>query len=281
MDNFPENDKKQIIYTGREYVGAKSTTKNNSATKRIVFQPRSNTKLKNYWEKQRNHNKKEILCAWQEHENFNSLTLDNDDFYFNSCVDNDNTSAILHDSSSKKRKRSYHTFFFDFNIAKVDEERSLPVQSTLNSIIFLRKERNISECSDDSYIIFSHPEGETSHCNTFTDTSCSESTSFSSRDYHNDDDYTSAEDETTGNDKATIGTNYTSQKRVKFSIDNKVHLMVTWSFSYRQARISVWEQVARDNARFKCHIETISKAVSPILDQTHREKIYTERFKLN
>lgn len=41
------------------------------------------------------------------------------------------------------------------------------------------------------------------------------------------------------------------KKRVHFSPNITVHQTYVWNFAYRQARKDVWQQSARDNARFK------------------------------
>ena len=69
-------------------------------------------------------------------------------------------------------------------------------------------------------------------------------------------------------------------RMVKF--DNsppKIHLMVKWSFAYRQSRCgAIWQQYARDGERFRRRIQ-LESILEPILQDSHRKKIYEVRFK--
>lgn len=67
-------------------------------------------------------------------------------------------------------------------------------------------------------------------------------------------------------------------QRVRFSQDIEVHFMVAWGFAYRNARKGNWEEVARDNARFKNSIEKMNEIFAPVFEQKHRDRIYHERF---
>lgn len=52
---------------------------------------------------------------------------------------------------------------------------------------------------------------------------------------------------------------------VKFDLKHTIHTMHTWQFAYKSARKDIWQQLARDHARFKNRIDEIDKIISPIL----------------
>lgn len=54
--------------------------------------------------------------------------------------------------------------------------------------------------------------------------------------------------------------------------------MRVWSFAAREARKGKWEQFVRDRDRFSNRIKFLAQYLNPILSQTHRDKIYKERF---
>lgn len=59
----------------------------------------------------------------------------------------------------------------------------------------------------------------------------------------------------------------------------KVHVMRAWDFAYRACRKGdYWQQVARDHERFQKRISQHQQTLTPILDNSHREKIFRERF---
>lgn len=57
-----------------------------------------------------------------------------------------------------------------------------------------------------------------------------------------------------------------------------VHRMIAWNFALRSARVGPWETLARDTVRFKNRISRTSVVLDPVLQASHREKIYKERF---
>jgi hypothetical protein len=70
-----------------------------------------------------------------------------------------------------------------------------------------------------------------------------------------------------------------NKKNVSFDTKNhKVHKIIAWDFAYRQARKGYWEDVARDRFRFNMSIQNLASILNPILDETHRRRIYNERF---
>jgi hypothetical protein len=62
--------------------------------------------------------------------------------------------------------------------------------------------------------------------------------------------------------------------RVHFNMaDNRVHVMTVWSFAHRVARIGVWEHAVCDRARFQRRVAELSKVISPVLHESHRDII--------
>lgn len=67
-------------------------------------------------------------------------------------------------------------------------------------------------------------------------------------------------------------------KKVTFNEKDKIHLLVAWKFAYKSSRKIYWEVFARDRAHFQRRIAELSYVINPILDITHRHKIYNHRF---
>ena len=59
----------------------------------------------------------------------------------------------------------------------------------------------------------------------------------------------------------------------------KVHMLRTWLFAHCEARKGKWEEVGRDNERFKHRIIQQAPDIEPVLCPKHRAKIYLERFR--
>lgn len=68
------------------------------------------------------------------------------------------------------------------------------------------------------------------------------------------------------------------RKSVTFNPSPKIHHLHTWTFAYRAARKSNWEQAARDRHRFERRIERNEVVISPILSIIHRTQIFRLRF---
>lgn len=67
--------------------------------------------------------------------------------------------------------------------------------------------------------------------------------------------------------------------QVAFNLDeNKIHHMYVWSYAYKQARKSQWAMEAVDRFRFQRRIDAAGDALLGILNPSHRERIYIERF---
>ena len=50
--------------------------------------------------------------------------------------------------------------------------------------------------------------------------------------------------------------------------------MITWSHAYHIARKGIWEQVRRDDERFRHRIQSSASILNPILDENHRSKAW-------
>lgn len=163
---------------------------------------------------------------------------------------------------------------------------------------FLRK-RQISECSEDSFVIcFTEdaPEGVIEVISDQSDLECA-------TDEESDDDYDDEdEEEEDDEDEVDSSTLYPKKtencflitgessqpdsgfgediptKKVRFNLNPEVHLMCTWNFAYRAARKGHWEAYARDRDRFKRRVEGLEHILNPVLDSDHRERIYLTRF---
>lgn len=70
--------------------------------------------------------------------------------------------------------------------------------------------------------------------------------------------------------------------KVHFAADDKLetkHLMLVWSYAYQAARKGEWVQIHIDAERFRCRIENTEQVLNPILDPSHRLKIFALRKK--
>lgn len=58
----------------------------------------------------------------------------------------------------------------------------------------------------------------------------------------------------------------------------EIHPMIQWSFAYQKARKGPWEQFALDRTRFKNRVSNVEPILNVILQPSHRNKIFKERF---
>uniref|UniRef100_A0A336MR15 CSON002779 protein n=1 Tax=Culicoides sonorensis TaxID=179676 RepID=A0A336MR15_CULSO len=133
------------------------------------------------------------------------------------------------------------------------------------------RQRQISECSDDSVVILFESDGDQQLCDNWSDTEISE------------DDETEDEDE---NDPVDTNQQPDSgfeekEKKVRFCLKPEVHEMWAWDFAYRQARIGPWERYGRDRERFRNRIWRTEQILAPIFDPDHRQKVIEERLNPN
>lgn len=52
---------------------------------------------------------------------------------------------------------------------------------------------------------------------------------------------------------------------VQFNPTSQVHILCVWTYAYKAARRSLWEQAARDRERFQLRIERMKKLITPVL----------------
>lgn len=168
--------------------------------------------------------------------------------------------------------------------------KSTPPTSFGNFFGCKQRLRQISECSDDSFVICftdDAPEGVLA-------TDDSDELEFSCDDDEDDDDDDGNDDDEDDDDDIDETDNHLrkldetnqpdsgfddkKQKKVRFNLKPTVHVMYSWDYAYRAARKRHWENYAIDRQRFKQRIDNLSEIISPILDTQHREKIYRTRF---
>ncbi|XP_055378326.1 GATA zinc finger domain-containing protein 14-like [Condylostylus longicornis] len=252
---------------------------------------------------------------------------------------NDNNNSFHEITSNKERnkcnKSSKHDFIED-NFVIIMESPNSPkfkhnTKSTAGFTPFKPRQRQISECSDDSFIIcFTNDAADgviefanlLSSENSDTDNTDSDDDDVSDDDdddddSDNDDVYNKSghiknksqfnqnnnnkkssknnvpkekteNNKTISNNLETLCLETTSQpdsgfddikeKKVRFNLEPEVHVMHTWDYAYRAARKGEWESYARDRCRFKNRIDKVGPAITAILEEQHRRKIFNERF---
>ncbi|KAJ8672329.1 hypothetical protein QAD02_003588 [Eretmocerus hayati] len=62
-------------------------------------------------------------------------------------------------------------------------------------------------------------------------------------------------------------------KKVRFNLKPKIHVIVYWSYAYREARKGPWQEIARNNERFRRRIALADRVLRPIFEATHRNRI--------
>lgn len=72
---------------------------------------------------------------------------------------------------------------------------------------------------------------------------------------------------------------YNKEKRVTFDLIPQIHLMCTWKFASRKARMGEWQMMAIDRCHFMRRINSAESTLNSVLKFNHRDKIYNERFK--
>lgn len=69
------------------------------------------------------------------------------------------------------------------------------------------------------------------------------------------------------------------KRKVKFNCDkNKIYHIIAWSFAYKQARKSNYQQFVLDRYRFQDRVNKTGKTLEKILEPNYRKKIFEERF---
>ncbi|XP_018398378.1 PREDICTED: uncharacterized protein LOC108776301 isoform X2 [Cyphomyrmex costatus] len=158
-------------------------------------------------------------------------------------------------------------------LTKMNDERSKNYNRQMQKQ-HRRLPSDSSECSDD-FICFENLDSNSSkHIYTYTSSVATEDigneTNFHDGDSQLDDSIVFADED---NEKLT-----TQTKKVSFDPTPVVHVMVTWNYAYRAARRGPWEEIARDNERFKGRIKSIAIVLDPILKSKHRSQVWQERF---
>lgn len=70
-------------------------------------------------------------------------------------------------------------------------------------------------------------------------------------------------------------------KKVRFAEGESMtslRLMIAWNFALRTARQGLWMSSALDSARFNRRIRQTEIMLDPVLNTSHRDKIYKSRF---
>ncbi|XP_063699163.1 uncharacterized protein LOC134829819 [Culicoides brevitarsis] len=169
----------------------------------------------------------------------------------------------------------------DFVVFDHDSVQNTPSSGTgqqpsLKSLLINRlkcRQRQISECSDDSCVIFFDHDGQ-SDCWSDEDLSEAEEADETSSDDDEDDDSVDTLD---ANRQPDSGFDE-HEKKVRFNLKPEVHVMRTWDYAYRRARVGPWECCARDRERFNKRIADTEKQISHVFAPEHRQRIYEERF---
>ncbi|KYN00013.1 PREDICTED: uncharacterized protein LOC108776301 isoform X1 [Cyphomyrmex costatus] len=215
---------------------------------------------------------------------FNSSMRKNDNF----CKDSKIASVRLRslsESSTNSEDSNYISITLDQQketvcprmrydcLTKMNDERSKNYNRQMQKQ-HRRLPSDSSECSDD-FICFENLDSNSSkHIYTYTSSVATEDigneTNFHDGDSQLDDSIVFADED---NEKLT-----TQTKKVSFDPTPVVHVMVTWNYAYRAARRGPWEEIARDNERFKGRIKSIAIVLDPILKSKHRSQVWQERF---
>ncbi|XP_012060042.1 PREDICTED: uncharacterized protein LOC105623254 [Atta cephalotes] len=224
---------------------------------------------------------------------FNSSMRNND----NSCKDSNSDASIrlrsLSESSTNSEDSNYVSITLDEEeatersrkhydcLTKMNDERHKDYNRQMQKNLFQHRRlpSDSSECSDD-FISFENTDSNNSE-NTYTSTGsfateevdgCVE-TNLHDGDNQLDDSIIFA-DSFEDNEELKN----TQTKKVSFDPTPVVHVMVTWNYAYRAARRGPWEEIARDNERFRGRIKSIAIVLDPILKSKHRSQVWQERF---
>lgn len=72
------------------------------------------------------------------------------------------------------------------------------------------------------------------------------------------------------------------KKSVTFNEENnKVYLLVVWSYAQRQSRKSEFTKQYLDRLRFERKIKECEDSLRIIFDEKHRNKIFNQRYNVN
>lgn len=67
------------------------------------------------------------------------------------------------------------------------------------------------------------------------------------------------------NDTFDYHTKNTSKRKIQFESNPTTHILHVWHFAYWNARKDIWQQAARNRARFENRINKLNEIITPIL----------------
>lgn len=147
--------------------------------------------------------------------------------------------------------------------------------TTINNVFMCpekqQRQRQLSECSDDSIVFCYESDQDENICQNGTDFD-SDDGSEAETDEHN------CEDDSKETESRQPDSGF-EERKVQFNLNPEVHVMRTWDFAYRQARKGDWEMAARDRERFKKRILKTEDVLCIVFDKSVRDRVYQERFK--
>lgn len=133
-----------------------------------------------------------------------------------------------------------------------------------------QRQRQLSECSDDSIVFCYESDQDENVCQNGTDFD-SDDGSEAEPDEHN------CEDDSKDTESHQPDSGF-EERKVQFNLNPEVHVMRTWDFAYRQARKGDWEMAARDRERFRKRILKTEDVLSIVFDKNVRDRVYQDRF---
>ncbi|KYN40593.1 Protein phosphatase 1 regulatory subunit 15A [Trachymyrmex septentrionalis] len=183
-----------------------------------------------------------------------------------------NVSITLDKEEATERPRMRYDCLMEMN----DERHAKDYNRQMQKNLFQHRRlpSDSSECSDD-FISFENMDSNNSE-NTYTGSFAEEVDGCVEMNL--DDGDNQLDDSIIFTDKDSEELTNTQSKKVSFDPTPVVHVMVTWNYAYRAARRGPWEEIARDNERFKKRIKSIAIVLDPILKSKHRSQIWQERF---
>lgn len=170
--------------------------------------------------------------------------------------------------------------FFSENVQMTTPSASPPMRrdlcATINNFFIppvlerRQRQRQLSECSDDSIVFCYESDQDETVCQNETDLD-------SEDDSEEETDENSCEDDIEDTVSHQPDSGF-EEKKVQFNLKPEVHVMRTWDFAYRLARKGEWEMAARDRERFKKRIHETEDVLSIVFDKNVRDRVYQERF---
>lgn len=131
------------------------------------------------------------------------------------------------------------------------------------------RQRQLSECSDDSIVFCYESDQDENVCPNVTDLDSDDGSEAET----NENSYK----QESKNTESQLDSGF-EERKVQFNLKPEVHVMRTWDFAYRQARKGDWEMAARDRERFKKRILKTGDVLGIVFDKNVRDRVYQERF---